>query len=450
MVYIRRCQNNNAGEKLRMFSEDTIPQAVAMAATLAALATGALWRRAARARRAAEDELAILRQRLSRSESGAAVLGRSERQLREILARLPLALFLKDPDSRFVMMNAACEQAFGQPYAKLAGTHGGAHYPPEQQAGFVAADRAAFASGQLWTDEEWVWHAGLQQDRRLLTYKQPLYDDDGQPALLIGMCIDVTERRAAEDALASTLRQLRELSDQQETTREHERRRQAQCLHDELGQSLMALKLDATLLSHAAQHRHPRLHRHSVRVLATLDGAIRAVRTLINELHPSTLELGLPAAADWLLKQQERRSGMHCQLHLASDSAGAALTPPQTWAIFRMIQEALFAIEAYAQATRLDVSLDLGEGALLIVISDNGAARQHCSSGTGGTSDAGAASRGATLAMLALRERVSAYGGEMSETSKPGRGTILTITLPTHEKREAEASRDVDPANAAP
>jgi signal transduction histidine kinase len=212
----------------------------------------------------------------------------------------------------------------------------------------------------------------------------------------------------------------------------------------------MALKLDATLLSHAAQHRHPRLHRHSVRVLATLDGAIRAVRTLINELHPSTLELGLPAAADWLLKQQERRSGMHCQLHLASDSAAAALTPPQTWAIFRMIQEALFSIEAYAQATRLDVSLDLGEGTLLIVICDNGVARQHCSSGTGGTSDTGAASRGATLAMLALRERVSAYGGELSETSEPGRGTILTITLPAHEKREAEASRDVDPAYAAP
>jgi two-component system, NarL family, sensor histidine kinase UhpB len=361
----------------------------------------------------------------------AKALARSDRQLRQILAKLPLGLFLKDADSRFVMMNAACEQAFGRDYATLAGTHGGEHYPAEQQAGFLAADRGAFASGRLWTDEEWVWHAGQQQDRRLQTYKQPLYDDDGKPALLVGMCIDVTERRAAEEALQSTLRQLRELSDQQETAREHERRRLAQCLHDELGQNLMALKLDATLLSSSAQARHPRLHGHSERVLATLDGAIGTVRALINELHPSTLELGLPAATDWLLKQQARRSGMQCRLHLVRDSAGAALTAPQTWAVFRMIQEALFCIEAYASATRLDVSLDLDGGALLIVISDNGL----------GIGLQAAGERHGSLAMLALRERVSAYGGQLSEDNRPGRGTTLTILLPDHEKREAAASR---------
>lgn len=409
-----------------MFTDSIIFQALPIAAGIAGLA---LWRHAARARRAAEAELASARQRLAASERDAAVVAHSERRLRDILARLPLALFLKDADSRFVMMNAACEEAFGQTFATLAGTHGGEHYPAEQQAGFLAADRAAFASRKLWTDEEWVWHAGLGQDRRLLTYKQPLYDEDGRPALLIGMCVDVTERRAAEDALQSSLRQLRELSDLQETARERERRRQAQSLHDDLGQSLMALKLDATLLGNAAQARHPRLHGHCVRVLATLDCAIGTVRTLINDLHPSTLELGLPAATDWLLKQHERRSGMHCQLHLISDSAGAALAPPQTWAIFRMIQEALFSIETCARATRLDVSLDLRPGTLLIVISDDGLGRQASSS------------HSATLAMLALRERVSAYGGKLSEDITPGRGTTLTIVLPDHDKREAAASR---------
>jgi signal transduction histidine kinase len=215
----------------------------------------------------------------------------------------------------------------------------------------------------------------------------------------------------------------------QETARERERRRLAQSLHDDLGQSLMALKLDAVLLGTASQARHPRLHGHSVRVLGTLDSAIGAVRALINDLHPSTLELGLPAATDWLLKQQERRSSMHCQLHLISDSGSAALTAPQTWAIFRMIQEALFSIETYAKATRIDVSLDLRPGALLIIISDNGLGPRV------------AGSRSAALAMLALRERVSAYGGELSEDSAPGRGTTLTIMLSEHEKREAAASR---------
>lgn len=422
-----------------MFPQNTSSLTLLLAATVAIaivaiLAALALWRRAARAGHAvhaAEAELEAVRRRLAASERDAEVVARSERQLRDILAKLPLALFLKDADSRFVMMNPACEQAFGQKYAAMAGTRGSEHYPPEQQSGFLAADRAAFASRRLWTDEEWVWHAGLGQNRRLLTYKQPLYDEDGQPSLLIGMCVDVTERRAAEDALQSTLRQLRELSDLQETARERERRRLAQSLHDDLGQSLMALKLDATLLGSASQARHPRLYSHSVRVLATLDSAIGAVRTLINDLHPSTLELGLPAATDWLLKQQERRSGMHCQLHLISDSACTALAPPRTWAIFRMIQEALFNIETCAQATRLDVSLDLRPGTLLIVISDNGQGRQTD----------GAHTRSVTLAGLALRERVSAYGGKLSEDSLAGRGTTLTIILHEHEKREAAASR---------
>jgi PAS domain S-box-containing protein len=417
-----------------MLPEITIPWAQTAAAGAALFATLWLWRRAEAARSAAEKELAGLRLQLAASESRSAACAHSERQLREVLERLPLALFLKDADSRFVMMNAACEQTFGQSYATMAGTHGGEHYPAEQQAGFLAADRAAFASRRLWCDEEWLWHAGLQQDRRLLTYKQPLYDEDGQPSLLVGMCVDVTERRAAEDALESTLRQLRELSDLQETTRGQERHRHAQTLHDSLGQSLMALKLDASMLASASRGRHPRLHAHAQRVQGTLDKAIYTVRSLINDLHPSTLELGLPAATDWLLKQQERGGGMHCQLHLISDSA--VLAQPQTWAIFRMIQEALYSIQAHAQATRLDVSLDLRVSALLVVISDNGL----------GCWAAG--SRRATLSMLALRERVSAHGGQLTEDSMPGRGTTLTFMFPGNEKREAAASRLHTPADA--
>ena len=400
---------------------------------LALLAASALWlwHCAARARDTAQAALEAGRAEL-------AALAAKESQLREIMAMLPVALFLKDADSRIVMMNAACEKVFGVEFSKLAGTRGNEHYPAEQQEGFLAADRTAFATRKMWTDEEWIWHAGHRQDRRLLTYKQPLYDSEGAPALLIGMCVDVTERRATEHALQDSLRQLRELSDHQEDLREEERRRLAQTLHDDLGQSLMALKLDATLLHSAARARHPLLHGHSGRVLSMLDGAIHSARALINDLHPSTLELGLPAAVDWLLKQQERRGGMHCQLHLISDSADYPLPQRQTWAVFRMIQEALFNIDAYAKATRLDVSLDLREDALLVVISDNGVRPQR-SDGAG---------RSEAFGMLALRERVSAHGGELAADTAPGRGTTITIMLPGKEKREAAAPRSIDTADA--
>ncbi|CAN7451149.1 PAS domain-containing protein [Pseudoduganella sp. LjRoot289] len=403
----------------------------------ALLSTGALWmwRSAARARDAALAALAA-------SQADAATLAAGQSQLRELIAMLPVALFVKDAESRFVMMNAACETVFGVEFSKLVGTRGTEHYPAEQQAGFLEADRTAFATRKLWTYEEWIWHAGHRKDRRLLTYKQPLYDAEGEPALLIGMCVDVTERRAAEHALQDSLRQLRELSDHQENLREEERRRLAQCLHDDLGQSLMALKLDARLLYNATRARHPRLHAHSGRVLAILDDAIHSARALINDLHPSTLELGLPAAVDWLLKQQERRSSMHCQLHLIDDSGGCQLAQRETWAVFRMIQEALFNIDAYAKATRLDVSLDLREDALLIVISDNGMRPQRIDVGDVGDG------RSEAFGMLALRERVSAHGGELVADNAPGRGTTITIMLPGKEKREAVASRSAHSAGA--
>ncbi|MES2263277.1 MAG: PAS domain-containing protein [Pseudomonadota bacterium] len=362
---------------------------------------------------------AQLRQEIDSRRDSEQAAARSEDQLQEILAMMPVALFLKDPQSRIVMMNEACEQIFGVTFAQLSGTRGSAHYPPEQMDGFLAADRATFAARQLRVEEEWIWHAGLQENRRLQTFKKPLFDAHGQPSLLVGMCIDVTERMRAEEALAHSLRQLRELSDHQETVREEERRRIAQRIHDELGQNLMALKIDATLLHARTRAAHALLHERSARALETLDETIRGVRGTINELHPSTLELGLPAAVEWLLKQIARRGGVHCQLHLIDDSAQAALQPRATWAIFRIIQEALATCVEHAHPSRLDVSLDLRDEALLIVISDDGTAPQEEQGG-----------RDHAFGMLAMRERVAAFGGGLALDSQPGRGTTLTIMLP--------------------
>lgn len=373
-------------------------------------------------------ELGALRDELAAARTQATELARSEGQLRQIVAMLPVALFLKDPDSRIVMMNAACEEIFGVGFAKLSGTSGSNYYPADQMEGFLAADRAAFASGVLRTEEEWVWHAGRNEDRRVQTYKQPMYDAEGKPALLIGMCIDVTERMRADEALQRSLRQSRKLSDHREALHEDERKRQAQYAHDAVGQNLMALKLDAATLHAQSAISHPRLHGRTSSALDALDGAILAVRSLINELHPSTLELGLPAAVDWLLKQLECRGGIHSQLHILADEGQLALRPRETWAVFRMIQEALANIAAFARATRIDVTLSLAADGLMIIIGDNGL---H------GTQEGAEGAFG----MLVLRERVTAFGGELVASTIAGRGTTLAINLPGMAKREAAASR---------
>lgn len=415
--------------------------ALTLLSVTACTAFAALWRRAAcdasdnaRQLRQAREEAAALRSHLDNANTRLADISRSEDRLQNIVSMLPVALFLKDPQSRFIMMNEACEQIFGVGFAKLSGTRGSAYYPADQMEGFLAADRAAFETGRLWMEEEWIWHAGMQQDRRVQTFKRAVYDSDGKPAVLIGMCIDVTERMRADQDLQESLRQLRQLSDHNENSREEERRRLARYAHDALGQNLMALKLDADMLYTRTAHNHPRLHSQTGSALTTLEQSIHAVRTLINELHPSTLELGLPAAVDWLLKQMERNNGIHCQLHLLNDGGQDALAPRETWAVFRMIQVALSNVAAAAHATRVDVTLDLGSDALLVVVGDNGAGL--------------APSRAAPFGMLALRERVAAFGGDVAASHMPGKGTTLTIRLPGMAKREAAASRLSESCNA--
>ncbi|WGG48723.1 PAS domain-containing protein [Rugamonas sp. DEMB1] len=349
---------------------------------------------------------------------------RSDAQLQEIISMMPVALFIKDAESRIVLMNEACEKMWGVPFAELSGLRGDDHFPAEQMAGFLADDRAAFADRALLMREELMWDNTRQEDRNVQTYKKPLYDAAGQPLLLVAMCVDVTERKRAEEALQRTLQQLRALSDHQENIKEDERRRIALDIHDELGQNLLALKLDVSMLHARTGASHGHLHREAGRVLATLDASILSVRAIIDELHPSVLELGLCAAVDWQLRRLEQRSGLRCSLQLIDDSANCLLDQRQTSGIFRIVQTALSNISLFAGASAVQVSLNLRPQRLTIVITDDGAGEQP-----------GERSQTAAFGLRAIGERVSAFGGELVVARRAGSGSSMSILLPGLEQQ---------------
>lgn len=366
-----------------------------------------------------------LRAELQRREQQDDAQAQRLRWLNELVTTMPVPTFVKDAQSRFVLMNQACEQMFGMPFEALKGKVGEEFWPPEQMDAFLANDRASFAERGLIVREEMLWDAGRGANRQVQTFKKPMFDAAGEPQLLIGMFIDVSEREQAKAALQASLRQLRELSDYMEMMRESEHHRIAREAHDELGQTLMALKIDVSML-HARTHpSHPLLHAESGRVLATLDHSISVVRSIINELHPSTLELGLPAAVDWLLKRVQRSEGILCQLHLPEEIAPQQLEQRRTWAVFRIIQEALTDIVATAHAKRIDVSLRMLDDNLYLTIIHDGQPAQLCS--------------GDDLAKIAIRERIAAIGGELDCDEAPT--CVLAARLPGRKKeREAAAS----------
>ena len=358
-----------------------------------------------------------------------AALARSEERLHDIISMMPLSLFLKDADSRVVLMNKACEQQWGVRFEDVAEGRDLLHFPIEQNAGFHEADREAFAQRRVVIREELIWNAQLQENRLVQTHKKPVFDAEGQPHMIIAMGIDITDSKDNEEKLRCSLAQLRELSEHQQTIKEEERRRIALDIHDDLGQNLMVLRIDASLLHARTAASHPRLHRHAQRALDTIDTTIRSVRAIINDLHPSTLELGLGPAAEWLIRQMEGRGAIRYRLRIDSDAPQLGLDQRQTSAVFRVLQESLSNIVRHAQASEVHVVLAQDNGEIVMRISDNGIGMQPGDHG-----------KRAAFGLKSIRERVHAMGGELCIDSQAGKGTELAIRLPQARESVAERS----------
>ena len=124
-----------------------------------------------------------------------------EQRLQEIIKMLPIGLFIKDKDSRMLLMNPASEQQFGYTFDELNGGDYTPFHAPEEVAAFRARDLEAFAGRVLIDYEESVWNPALGQQRALRTFKKPVYDAHGQPAYLICMSIDISDSKRTERAL---------------------------------------------------------------------------------------------------------------------------------------------------------------------------------------------------------------------------------------------------------
>lgn len=323
--------------------------------------------------------------------------------LQQIVAMMPQPLFVKDSASRLVLMNPACEAAWGVRFADIAGSNGAGLYPADQLEIYHEYDRMAFEHGDTVVEEAALWHAGLQQTRIMLTYKHPTYDRDGRPHLLIGSCLDITERRQQERALEQALAVAQQVAGAGRDAVEGQHRRLAQTMQDDLAQNLLALKLDLTTLHARTGAAQPLLHTRATQALATLDRSIGAVRAIINELHPATLELGLCAAIEWQLQQMTRRQGLRCTLQVHADNA--KLNPQQTSALFHVVQTGLEYLAGNAR--EIQVELDLGEQGLTIRLNSDYRA----------TADA--------APLNAMRQRLTASGGTLQAT-----GNSLLISVP--------------------
>lgn len=240
------------------------------------------------------------------------------------------------------------------------------------------------------------------------------------PSRAVVVYIDVTERKTMERALQQSHGRLRQLAEHLETAKEDERKRIAGVVHDRLGQNLLALRLDVAMLGVRTSAGHPRLHRRVADMLSNIDGAVQSVREVMNELRPLVLDLGLQAALEWQVDQFRRASGIACQLRIADETLFGRIGDKASIVLFRIVQEALANAMRHSGAAKVDIALRADDGALLLLIDDDGVGirPQQRRKGDG-------------FGLIGIAERIAALGGEFEIGDYHKRsGAQLRIRVP--------------------
>ena len=231
---------------------------------------------------------------------------------------------------------------------------------------------------------------------------------------------DITERKLMDGALRQSHAQLRQLALHLETVKEDERKRISRDIHDELGQNLLALRIDISMLSARTQGSHPLLHGKVATVLGNIDTTIRSVRGIMNEVRPMALDLGLQAAIEWQVGDFRKRSGIACQLHIRDEAVFAAIGGQAEIALFRIVQEALSNVMRHARTSEVAIEFSADAGAVYVSISDNGVGitaqqqrKKQC------------------FGLIGIRERVRALDGQVEIGAPPaGTGCRLWLRVP--------------------
>lgn len=236
-------------------------------------------------------------------------------------------------------------------------------------------------------------------------------------SLAQSMTRDLRESQAALQASHATLRKLAAHGEQ---IKENERKRIAREIHDDLGQNLLALRIEADILCARTGARQPRLHARARATRAQIDSTIQSVRNIINDLRPHVLDLGLAAALEWQVVEFERRSGVLCELDTSAGEIGIIDDACAT-AFFRILQESLHNVARHAKATYVRVELTARHGYLNMTIRDNGAGF-----------DPGLRSRTGAFGLIGIAERAKMLGGWSSVVSAPACGTTVSISVPLH------------------
>jgi signal transduction histidine kinase len=273
-------------------------------------------------------------------------------------------------------------------------------------------DRLQKEMGERRHAEEEISRLNAQLEQRVMQRTEELLKANRQCQLVLAV------QKETEEELRSSHEQLRNLSRHLQAVREEERTIIAREIHDELGQSLTALKMDVSWLGRKLPAGFGHLEEKTGEMLKYIDETIKTVQRISAELRPGILDdLGLMAAIEWQAQEFQKRTGVSCEVSSSFDCD--TLDRCRSTALFRIIQEALTNISRHAEATLTRVTLVENGNTLVATVTDNGKGINETR-----ISDPD------SLGLIGIRERALLFGGEVNISRLAEGGTSVRLIIP--------------------
>jgi PAS domain S-box-containing protein len=233
---------------------------------------------------------------------------------------------------------------------------------------------------------------------------------------ITGILSDITERKKAEEEIQQAHEELKQLYKYQEEIKENERAAISREIHDELGQSLSALKMDLGWTRNKVV-KDTKLKMKIDGMLDIVNDTIKNVQRISADLRPGLLDdLGLVPAMEWYLQEFEKRTGI--KINFKTDNVEYP-SEKLNIALYRILQEVMTNIIRHAFAKNVEVNLNRNEDSIIFEVIDDGIGikKEKIDSIK-------------SLGLIGIRERLKPFGGSMKITSARKKGTKLRIIIP--------------------
>jgi len=348
------------------------------------------------------------------------------RKLSKAVEQSPVAICITNTDGVIEYVNPKVLQLTGYTTDELINQKTGIFSSGEMSKKEYAVLWNTIESGKIWTGEfhnrkkngELYWESATIS---------PIFNAEGQITHYLAIKEDITAQKLAELALNKSEEMIRKFASHLQNVREEEKVALAREIHDDLGQTLVALKIDMGLLKNKIvkfdlPDELKEVSERFDNIVQLIDVTIKSARRIMTGLRPELLEMhGFASAATSFIQDFEKRH--HIKSQFITEISGVEMNSQQSLVFFRILQESLTNIVKHSNATEVKVFFKPENGRLILEIVDNGIGFDINSCG-----------RQDSYGMIGMKERIILLNGEIEIDSEIGKGTSVRASIPWNFK----------------